>query len=467
MLKANTFPTASERETITCLGNYAKLYANDSMNVLLLHELIKKQYKKISDLVYISHAIPAYVSDFYADFVSGDIDNLQIILDPADKQYQGELEMQIYNNDLKEQFNDWATSQSEFGFVPLYTYLDDDGDVVYTDVPNDQYFKQADGSVVIATYRKDPTDSFNKMLILLTQHFFENESGTVTVDRQAWKTDEKGVNGQEVDISVWNAVTGRNLEATSTLDIPELPFAQADNSRPGKDGYGKSDYADIIPQLAEINERRTQLATQFLKNLDAKMVLPKNLEGDDGNPKDFDTIFADANDDAAIARFVTQNSTLFAEAEEHIMSQIRLISTVTGVPFWALTKGSMPDRVESLRIQMFSAVRKTHRKRAKLRRAAQDIIRKGFMLLGTELTQDPIIRFGDALPEDELIEAETKSTLVRSGLLSHRSAIMELGNLSEEDAQKELDTIEAENKIAGFTPIDTNAPPVLSLPKNP
>lgn len=154
MLKANSFPSATERETITTLGKYGKLYDNDSMNVLLLHELIKKQYKKVSDLVYISHALPAYITDFFADFVSGDTDDIQIVLDPADKAHQSKLEDQIFNNDLKEKINDWATSQSEFGFVALYAYIDDEGDVEYECVPNDQYFPQADGSVVIATYRK-------------------------------------------------------------------------------------------------------------------------------------------------------------------------------------------------------------------------------------------------------------------------------------------------------------------------
>lgn len=465
-LKANTFPTIAERDTITCLGNYAKLYANDSMNVLLIHELIKKQYEKLSDLVYISHALPAYISDFFADFVSGDTDDLQIILDPADKAHQDELDTQIYENDLKEQVNDWATNQSEFGFVTLYAYLEDDSSVVYEDIPNDQYFPQGDGSVVIATYRKDPTDPLGKRLILLTRHF-QLGSGKVTIDTQCWLTDEKGVNTQTVPLTQWQTVTGRLFQETDTMDIDELPFVQADNGRKTKDGYGKSDYADIIPQLAEINERRTQLSTQFLKNLDAKMVLPKSLENEDGNPKKFDTIFAEGTEDAAIPRYVSPDNTLFSEAEAHIMSQIRIISTVTGVPLWALTGSSTPERVESLRIQLFAAIRKTHRKRAKLRRAVQDIIRIGFKLQGNELTEDPIIKFGNVLPEDGLIAAETESTLVRSGLSSHRSSIMRINNVTEEDAQKELDVIESENKIAGFAPIDTAPPAIPALPKNP
>lgn len=463
-LKANTFPSATERETVATLGKFGKLYCNDSMNVLLIHELIKKQYKKLSDLVYISHALPAYISDFFADFVSGDTDDLQIILDKDDSAQQDGLDEQIYENDLKEQVNDWATSQSEFGYVTLYAYLNDDGDTIYEDIPNDQFFPQADGSVVVATYKKDPSDPLMKALVLLTQQFAV-VGEKVEITRQAWKCDEKGVNTQEWTIDAWNAAFTKTYKPTDTMDIDELPFVQADNGRKTKDGYGKSDYADIIPQLAEINERRTQMSTQFLKNLDAKMVLPKTLENDEGNPKEFDTIFTETKE-GDVARFVTPDNTLFAEAETHIMSQIRIISTVTGVPLWALTGSATPERVESLRIQLFAAIRKTHRKRAKLRRAIQDIIRIGFKLQGTELEQDPIIKFGDVLPEDDLIVAETQSTLVRSGLKSHRSAIMELENVTEEEAQVELDQIEAENKIAGFAPPDDAPPPVLALPKN-
>lgn len=461
MLKANSFPTLTERETVSTLGKFAKLYDNDSMNVLKLHELIKKQYKSLADLVYISHALPAYITDFFADFVSGDTDDLQIVLDPADvtTDTQQELDDQVFNNDLKEQVNDWATNQSEFGFVTLYTYLNDDNEVCYEDIPSDQYFPQPDGSVVIATYRKDPTDPLNKKLILLTQHFYV-EGETVKIDRQVWLCDDNGVNTQATTIETWNALTGRNYAETATMAIDELPFVQADNGRKTKAGYGKSDYVDIIPQLAEINERRTHIATQLLKNLDAMMELPTSMKGEDGNPKEGDTIFIDSKEQS-VARFVTPDNAMMADAEEHIMSQIRIISTVTSVPLWSLTKSSAPERVESLRIQLFGAIRKTHRKRAKLRRAIQDLVRIGFKLQGTELTADPIIKFGNVLPEDELIVAETENTKVRAGLSSRRSAIMRLDNVTEEDAQKELDQIQAEDKLAGFAPVDTSTPPEI------
>lgn len=458
-LKPNSFPSLAERETIVTYGKLGKLYENDSMSTLGLHELIKKQYKKLADLVYISHALPAYISDFYADFVSGDVDDMQINLDATDQGQQSELEDQISENDLKEQVNDWATSQSEFGSVVLYTWLDEDSIVHYEDIPNDQYFPQADGSVVIATYKKDPDDSNGKLLILLTQQFIL-ANGKVTIERQVWKCDDRGVGMQTISISVWNVLSGRNYADTDSMDIDELPFVQADNGRKAKTGYGKSDYVDIIPQLAEINERRTQMSTQFLKNMDAKMVLPKSLQNEDGTPTDFDTVFIDdKNND--VTRYVTQDMTLMQEAEEHIMSQIRIISTVTGVPLWALLKGASPERVEALQIQLFAAVRKTHRKRAKLRRAMQDLIRIGFKLKNIELNEDPIITFGNVLPEDQLIVAETENTKVRAGLSSRRSSIMRLNNVSEEDAQTELDQIEAEDKLAGFAPVDTGAPPEI------
>ncbi len=446
-LQQNSFPTVSERETVSTIGKYKKLYANDSMNVLMLHELIKKQYKDISDLVYISHAIPAHVSDFYADFVSGDVEDMQILLDPSDSKYDEDLVNQLYENDFKEQVNDWATSQSEFGFTSLYTYLDLDNTVKYEDIPNDQYFPQPDGSVVIATYKKDPSDFNKQALVLLTQHF-KVVGGKTTIDRQAWKCDERGVNVAPWTIEAWNSTFGKNYKPTDSLDVDELPFVQVDNGRKTSDGFGKSDYVDIVPQLAEINERRTQMSTQFLKNLDARLVLPKYLQGEDGNPKEFDTIFID-NKEQDTARFVVPDGALLTEAEEHIMSQIRIISTVTGVPLWALTKGNAPERVESLRIQLFSAIRKTHRKRAKLRRGMQDLIRIGFKLAGTPLTADPIIKFGDVLPVDESVQATTESTKVTSGLSSRVSAIMRLENISEDDAQDELDKIREEDKVAG------------------
>lgn len=452
--KINNFPTLTERETVATLRKFDKLYRNEQFAVLGVHELIKKQYKNLSDLVYISHAIPARISDFYGDFVAGDPDRMviQVSSDENDgDSKQGDLETIIFNNDLPEKINDFATDQSEFGFTVLYAYKDERGDIIIESVPQDQYFPQRNGDVVIATYKKDLTDQINPKTYMLAQTFsMDIATGNVKVSREVFVCDDKGVAKEGSTLEKWAELTGRVLEVEVDLGaLNMLPLVQVDNGRKTTTGFGKSDFNDIIPQLAEINERRTQIATQFLKNLDAKMQLPASMADEDGKVEPFDTVLIDTKDDPE-AKYITNENAMIAEAEEHILSQIRIISEVTGVPMWSLTKGTMPERVESLRIQLFSAIRKTHRKRAKLKRGIQDIIRVAFALLGTPLEKDPMIKFSDVIPTDDLVQAETESAKVIAGLSSKRSSIMRLENLTEEEAQAELDQIAEENALAGF-----------------
>lgn len=452
--KINNFPTLNERETVATLRKFDKLYRNEQFAVLGVHELIKKQYKNLSDLVYISHAIPARISDFYGDFVAGDPDKILIQIssdEPEADSKQEELNQIIFNNDLPEKICDFATDQSEFGFVVLYSYQDAMGDIIIEAVPQDQYFPQRDGSVIIATYKKDMADSLNVKTYMLSQTFTMNDLGNVSVTREVFLCDEKGVAKEASTLEKWAELTGRTLDPEVDLGLLyQLPLVQVDNGRRTTTGYGKSDFADIIPNLAEINERRTQIATQMLKNLDAKMQLPASMADEDGKIQPFDTVLVETKEDPE-AKFITNDNPLLTEAEEHIMSQLRMISEITGVPMWSLTKGTMPERVESLRIQLFSAIRKTNRKRAKLKRGLQDIIRIAFRMLGTPLDNDPMIKFSDVIPTDDLVQAETESTKVTAGLSSKRSAIMRLENATEEEAQKELDQIAEENALSGFS----------------
>ena len=130
---------------------------------------IKKQYKNEKDIVYISHPIPSRISDFYGDFVAGDTSKMVMKIDNDEKQKI--VDSIIYENDLKEKLADFATTQSIAGMTWLYLWKDT-SDVFHIDeVAPDQVFPQADGSIIVATYKRDPSDQESKQLLLYIQHF--------------------------------------------------------------------------------------------------------------------------------------------------------------------------------------------------------------------------------------------------------------------------------------------------------
>jgi len=458
----NSFPSPTEKERIKTLDKYDKLYNNFQQEVLLLHELVRKQYRNAEDIVYLGHAIPAKVSDFYGDFVQGDSDRMT--LDYLDDDQNIETFKQIVNdNEIVENIHDWATDQSIFGFEVLLGYVENNKFYIQ-DVRADQYFPQSENNVIFATYFKDTLNTLNLVdetessLLLYTQNYVLN-NGKVTITRKIWSTDIDGIAvndlGKEILKKYFNA------EAVEVLEMDELPIIQIDNGKKTKWGFGKSDYCDIMPQLAEINERRTHIATQLLKNLDAKIELPEreDMKGEGNSLKHFEYIMrTDKNEPET--RYITNENPLIEATEKHITSQLQMISYITDVPMWQITESStQPETVGGMRIKMFSALRKTNRKRMKIKKGIESIIRIGFKMLNKEMKGVIELDFSSVLPNDELEEAQVEEIKTRAGISSRRSAIKRLENYSEEDLDWEMQEIKNEDIQSGA--VNPNNAPVL------
>lgn len=465
MVKLNEFPSLPERTRVETLRKYQKLYENDQMEVLGIHELIKKHYKKLADLVYLAHAIPARITEFYGDFVQGDTDRLTIKADTGDDNDEKWVEETVYENDLVERINDYAEAQSQFGFVTFLGWKDEDGKFHIDAVGADQYFPQRDGSVVFATYKKDPEDKDEKKLVMHTQHY-QLKEGKVLVEHQAFRVNELGVAIEVYPLDAMGKLVGRTLLEKETIEIDELPIRQADNGRRSKWGFGKSDYHDILPQLAEVNERVTHASTVFLKNIDAKMVVPGSALTEDEKTgevklKQQDVYVADSKEDVTPS-YVTNTNPLLADAREHVATELKFIEWVTGVPMWVLTKGQQAEKVESLRIALFSAVRKTSKKRARIRRSLLDLFRIGAKMCEQSeklQTTDITIAFSDVLPEDELTQVEVETSKITAGISSRKRAMQRIENYTEDEADAELALIRQEDQIAGIG-LPENAPSV-------
>ena len=454
MIKNPTnFPSPTEKARMETLQKFNKLYQGEHFSVFGLHELIKKQFKKPQDLIYIAQNLTGYISDFYGDFVAGDIDKMIIRGNTGNAEVDKFVDDVVYENDLKEQVPDMGTDQSIFGFVLLLGWLDTDGGYHISKVGQDQYFPQADGSVIFTTYKSvTPVNSTEAVLYCLTQHYYL-ENGTCKVDREGWVANKNGTLEKKISFEEITNIFGLNMVENENLEIDELPIRIANNTRLNSYGFGKSDYNDIMPQISEINERVSHIATQLLKNLDAKMALPATDNIDEnGDMKNgaFDTI--EVNKDEIMPQYIVNTNNLLTDAREHISDQIKMVSEITSVPMWQLTKSSMPERVESLRIQLFATMRKTSRKRAKIIRALQDMFRIGFKMKGINFADDIEIAFSDVVPVDELTQANTEQIKIMAGISSKKSAIMRVENMDEADAEAELKQIQDEDRIAGGLP---------------
>lgn len=287
------------------------------------------------------------------------------------------------------------------------------------------------------------------------------ENGKCQLYNQAFRTSSDGVAIEVYSLEAMGQLVGRTLVDKQEIEIDELPIRQADNGRRTKYGFGKSDYHDILPQLAEINERTTHVSTQLLKNIDAKLIVPNTqLDPETGKMKYSEAFIMDSKDDIVPQYLINQNP-LLADVREHVMLELKFIEWISCVPMWALTRaGAMVERVEALRIQLFGAVRKTSKKRSKIKRAMLDMLRIGAKMTGqSESLQndDCVIDFTDVLPVDELTQVQVESEKIRSGISSRSSSMIRIENYTTEEAQKELEKIKTEDTIAGVGNSD-NAP---------
>lgn len=460
MIIKNSFPSAIEKERIRTLEKFDLLYNNRQQEVLLLHNIIKKQYRNFEDLVYLGHAIPAKISDFYGDFVQGDVEAMTLTYVNDDANIST-FEQIVEDNDIAESIHDWATDQSTFGFEVLLGYVQD-GKFYIQDVECDQYFPQSETEVVFATYFRDTlntqglVDETVSSLLLYTQ-LYTLVGNKVTIERQVWSTDADGVAADPLGENVLTAYFGtKPTETIENMDM--LPIVQIDNGKRTRWGFGKSDYADIMPQLAEINERRTHIATQLLKNLDAKIELPEraDMKQPDGTLKYFEYIMR-ADKTEPETRYITNDNPLLEATEKHITSQLQMISYITDVPMWSLLETSQPERVESMKIKLFSALRKTDRKRMKMKRGVEKIIEIGFKMLNKEMAGDVVLVFSDVLPNDILVDVQVEEQKVNAGLSSRRSAMRRLENYTEEELDAEMLAIRNEDVQSGA--VNPNNPP--------
>lgn len=440
------FPSQAEAARLDTIRKYAKLYDNEAFAVLGLHDLIKKQFKNLSQLIYIAHSIPSKISDFYGDYVQGDTEDLSIE-STGDDGEKTAVSDAIDSNDLKEAVNDYAVDQSSIGFVVLLARTDEDGQIIIESVPQDQYFPQKDGSVVFASYIIKPNASDPKRdLWLYTQHY-RLEDGQAIIERELWNVDSTGQKSDKLPLSAYDP----GLLEIEKLEIAELPIVQIDNGRK-KGGFGKSDYADILPQLAEVNERTTHVAIQLLKNLDAKMVGPKGMLDDNGKPVQWEVMEKASKEDPS-PEYVLNDNPLIEETYKHVEKQLNYIAWFTAVPMHEMvTSAAAPERVESLRIRLYSALRRTKRKRANIRKGLDKILRLGLMLTGVESPQPIRVEFGDPLPADTLADAQVEEIKVKTGLSSKHSAIKRLENYDDEQVEEELAQIEQESRIEGINP---------------
>lgn len=257
--------------------------------------------------------------------------------------------------------------------------------------------------------------------------------------------------------SIDGIVEGSFYEVATGVPIPLV--VHVPNLSLADDWQGLDDITELLPLLDEINNRLTQIADILDKHSNPAMAVPTGLLGsdEDGNAQfrvAVDKVFEVMGKDDVVPQYITWNGQL-NEAFQELDRLVDLVLTISEIPAVALGKGDSGTSGSSglaIKWRMNSLLAKINRKKQYYDKGIKQVfyiaqkLEDALGIADYDLTI-PVLHFQDGLPKDEMEQANIMA--VRTGgvkTLSQKSAIMQLNNYTEEQAEVELERIRTEEE---------------------
>ncbi|BAF60373.1 hypothetical protein PTH_2192 [Pelotomaculum thermopropionicum SI] len=245
-------------------------------------------------------------------------------------------------------------------------------------------------------------------------------------------------------------------------DVPFPLVVHVPNYATDESWHGIDDLTENKSLFDEINHRLSQIATILDKHADPAIAVPAGVmaEDEDGNPVfrvGLDKVFEVMGKDDVVPQYITWDGQLQAAFQE-LERLVDLLLINCEIPAVALGKGDSGTSGASglsIKWRMNSLLAKVNRKRQYYDRGLKRVLLIAQMLEQArggkkdyQITV-PIIKFNDGLPDDEAEMANIMS--IRTGgkaTISQKTAIMVMDNLTEEQAEAELERIKEEEAVA-------------------
>lgn len=272
------------------------------------------------------------------------------------------------------------------------------------------------------------------------------------------------VDGTPTEFHIY-AQTEQVTEVETGVPFPlvvHVPNFSTDDSWEGID-----DLTELRPLLSELNARLSQISEILSKHSDPAMIVPQGtlVEGEDGQPMfrvGVDKVFEVMTGELE-PKYLTWNGQLeyaFRELEK-VIELILMKAEIPAVALGIGDSGTSGSSGLAIKWRMNSLLAKINRKRQYYEKALKRVFTIAQLLENDRGGQSiqpfvPIIKFRDGLPNDEMEQATIMQ--IRTGAkptISQIRAIMEMENVTEEQAQKILEEIEDEALVNTVNPIDS------------
>lgn len=265
------------------------------------------------------------------------------------------------------------------------------------------------------------------------------------------------INQEPERFAIEGIVEGSAVEVATGVPMPLV--VHIPNLSTSDTWVGIDDLTEIHPLLDEVNNRLSQIADILDKHSNPAMAVPSGLldVDQDGNASfrvAYDKVFEVMGKDDVIPQYITWNGQLL-EAFKELDELVDMILTISEIPAVALGKGDSGTSGSSglaIKWRMNSLLAKVNRKKQYYTKGLKQVFYLAQKLEEVLEISDyelavPVLHFHDGLPKDEMEQANIMS--IRTGgakTMSQKTAIMKLNNMTEEQAEAEIERIKEEEE---------------------
>lgn len=462
--KGEFFPPVEHHDRVQRYKENKMLFQGKHWELFRMHNISK------SNKMYVSVNLAGLIVKKSADFLIGD--GVQVSAGKEDNSpEQKALDRFTEDNDLDIMFYESALSNAYRGdsffkvrygqeYGGMYSDVFDEHKVRIEPVNAEHVFPEtsAHNKSLITAYhiaipiRVDEAESSlspRAFKLQVESHY----AGYITYRNYELKVMHSEYDGTPLEYRIGEQLGETDLVETgvSVPLIVHVPNYGTDDTWEGVD-----DLTDIRPLFDELNNRLTQVASIMDKHSDPAIAIPGGImvEDEQGRPmfRVAESKIFEVEKQDVMPQYITWNGQL-TEAYSEIDRLISLILTTAEIPEVALGLGDSGTSGSSglaIKWRMNSLLSKINRKRKYYEKALKRIFLIAQSLESNLGIADydviiPKFIFSDGLPKDET--EQTNLALQKTGgaiLQSRKTAMMELLDLSEEQADAEIQRIEDE-----------------------
>lgn len=443
--KDQIFPSKSEVARIELQTKWEKMFHSEYIYTRV-YDPVKKISMDVDPLV----PLPSVISEISSDLLFGEFPILSYTDEKADKKLDEWLETNTqFNTDLLEA----SAYTSALGTIFLIKFRMEE-QVFYEFVTGNKCVWEEDvlGLTRFTMFKIEEVNEKQKYIIYqIHEHYYkwdESKKSPLLDDNRKHKVDNY--------MAKVNTITRKVIDVydKETIDtgLKDMPVIRVDNIKTLNGVIGKSDYQGKEQLFAEVDNRIDQINYVIQEHAEPWMGMPPGLLDNKGNfnkalGKMFEKSPSAGDNDISIAQWDAQLQSAFNSIE--VMVRMIFFTSRISTPISGLDQGGNVESGRALKWRSINTFSMINRKR----KYWNEVLRKFFKLEG-EMNKDYsefkdndlLIQWQDGLPLDEVEVVENVVKRINNGLMSHLRAIMDIDEVSKEDAQDELDQIGSEKQ---------------------